>query len=172
MEKTIFIFIITLTTSPSLAWATPEKPAFVSAPKIQSVASAPVVAPASTKVRQIKIKADIKPEELGYKKFFSTYYPDTLKIRANGKEIYSLTNKDKIEAKEITIPVNGDKVVVEYDYEWNMGLGMVKRTGTKRAEFKVNDKIDKLELEFGSWKNDNRMVIPQAKQVGEEIKIK
>lgn len=132
----------------------------------------PIIIPVPSKTRNVKIKADIDPKELGYTKFFSTYYPDTLKIRANGKEVYALTNKDKIEAKEITIPVDGDTVVVEYEYEWDMGRMAGKRTGTKRAEFKVNDKIDKLELEFGSWKDDNRIVIPQAKQVGLEEKIK
>ncbi len=122
------------------------------------------------KNRSVIIQPKIDRNDLGYNKFFSTYYPEKLDIKINGKQVYSLQGKD-IENKEVTIPVDGNKLTVEYDYEWDMITG--KRTGTKRVEFDLNnDTIKKLELEFGSWKDENRIVIPQAKQVGKEEKIK
>lgn len=172
-KRNSIVVACALITSSSFAWATPIKQE-IKPVALPEKAAKPVenkATPAEIKKsRQLKIEAHIDPKGLGYKKFFSTYYPDTLKIRANGKEIYALTNKDKVESKEITIPVNENKVTIEYDYEWDMITG--KRTGTKRVEFDVNDKANKLELEFGSWKEDNRIVIPQAKQVGDEQKIK
>lgn len=168
-KKNIMLLILAFAVNNS-AFGAASPRTDLAVPVAQIPKEAAVPKPAA--LRSIKIKADIDPKELGYKKFFSTYYPDTLKIRANGKEVYALTNKDKVEAKEITIPVDGDKVVVEYEYEWDMGKMVGKRTGTKRAEFKVNDKVDKLELEFGSWNKDNRIVIPHASQVGKEEKIK
>ncbi len=161
-KKMIIVTILVVTTATALAWATmPEK---------KPAAIAPGTLPKTVAPRQVKIKANIKPDELGYKKFFSTYYPDTLKIRANGKEVYALTNKDKVESKEISIPVDGNKLTIEYEYEWDMITG--KRTGTKQVEFDLTNKVDKLELEFGSWKEENRILIPQATQVGVEQKIK
>jgi len=171
-KKNIIVIVCALVTASSFAWATPIKQEIkpVTLPEKADRPMAPKAAPAETKKsKQLKIEAHIDPKGLGYKKFFSTYYPDSLTIRANGKEVYALTNKDKVESKEITIPVNDNKVIIEYDYEWDMITG--KRTGTKRVEFDVNDKANKLELEFGSWKEDNRIVIPQAKQVGDEQKI-
>jgi hypothetical protein len=172
-KKNSIVVAYALITASSFGWATPIKQEVkpVTLPEKSAKPMGPKTTPIETKKsKQLKIEAHIDPKELGYKKFFSTYYPDTLKIRANGKEVYALTNKDKVESKEITIPVNGNKVTIEYDYEWDMITG--KRTGTKRVEFDVNDKANKLELEFGSWKEDNRIVIPQAKQIGDEQKVK
>lgn len=123
------------------------------------------------KSKFLKIEAHIdKDKDLGYKKFFSTYYPEDLTIKVNGKKVYEIKKNKVVNEEEVTIPVDENKLVVEYEYQWDMITG--KRTGTKRAEFNVDQNADKLDLRFGSWKNDNRIVIPQATQIGKEEKIK
>lgn len=164
--KIIFCSLIVLISSSLFAGNAPTKqePKVVSSPEKKVEPSKPA------KNRQLTIEPKIDRSELGYKKFFSTYYPDTFKVRANGKEVYVIKDKKLLTDKPISIPVDNNKLTIEYDYEWDMITG--KRTGTKQVEFNVDEKAKNLDLQFNSWKEDNRIIIPQAKQVGDEKKIK
>lgn len=102
--------------------------------------------------RTVTITNNIDHDMLGYRYLMKTHHPDEFVLSINGKEI---------KEKEChTLPIENDKVVIHFDYQWASGL----YKGSKDVHFDVEPAVDKLTVTF-DWKDKNgyQVLVDRAK---------
>lgn len=124
----------------------------------QTEITAPLITQGDTKQaqRSIKVKNNITDKMLKHPKAFG--YMPAFSVSVNNTEI--------AQGQERDIPLEDDKLIVEYRYNYLKGY----RTGSKKIQFSVP--VEKNEVNLGfDWSNDQRILTSEAKldKVLEEI---
>ena len=62
-----------------------------------------------------------------------------------------------------------NKITIQYEYVWKVPFG--KRTGAKKVTFEIPENTDEAEITFAGWKEAQRIEMPQAKKLSDEIAL-
>jgi len=102
------------------------------------------------RTRTVTITNAVTKKMTCYKYCYQEHEPGTFAIRVNGKPLP--------QGENITIPVTGKPVKVEYDFSFAGGL----YTGTRKQSFTLNPETNSTELTF-DWNNEHRVSLAGAK---------
>lgn len=99
----------------------------------------------------ITFTSKLTDEKKGYNLYVTTFKPTKFKLTINGHKLR--------DGQSITIPVENNKFLIRYDYEFK---AMFKTfAGYREVEFEIDPTRDHYSIDF-SWKHEHRFIINHA----------